>query len=452
MAKNNPFKLPPQNIEAEASVLGALLIDKEAIYKIADILRPEDFYKPAHGKIYEAIFTLYQSHQPIDLLSLTSHLKEKALLQDVGGSGYIAELVNSVTTATNVAHYAKLIKDKKTLRDAIHLAAGIADAALETPDDVPAFLDHIEEKLFSISQYSITQNLVKLKLAEAFERLEKNQEGAMASGVPTGFRDLDKKLSGLQKSDFIVIGARPSLGKTSLALDIARHAATLTNAPVGFFSLEMSHDQIVDRIISAVSGVPHWRLRASKLSDGELLTIQDALDRLSKLPIYIDDTPSPDILQLRTMARRMQSEHGLGLIIVDYLQLIRPRRDGDSPVQQITEISRSLKSLARELKVPVIALSQLSRSVDQRDVRIPRLSDLRESGAIEQDADVVIFIYRKDRDKIDATPEEENMTDLIIAKHRNGPTGSVKVKFDPERSTFQSIDTSYTNSDPFNEI
>lgn len=452
MPKNNPLKLPPQNVEAESSVLGALLIDKDAIFKVADTLHPEDFYKPAHSRIYEAIFDLYHNHQPLDILSLTSYLKEKGQLQDIGGSAYLAELVNSVPTATNVANYARMVKEKRTLREAIRLASGITDAAFEAPEDVPGFLDGIEQKLLAISQNSTTQNLVGLKLKEAYERIEKlHQGGSRHRGIPTGFAELDEKLSGLQKSDLIVIGARPSLGKTSLALDIAKNAAVLSGQPVGVFSLEMSHDQIVDRVIAAESGIPLWKLRTGRLSDDiEFQLIQGALDRLSKVPIYIDDTPSPDVLQIRTMARRMQVEHGLGLIIVDYLQLIKPRRDNDSSVQQVTEISRSLKAMARELSVPVVALSQLSRGVDQRDVKIPRLADLRESGAIEQDADVVVFIYRKDRDRIDVAPDEENITELIIAKHRNGPLGTIKVKFDPDRATFKSIDK--THGDPFNEF
>lgn len=443
MAKNDTLKLPPQNTEAEGSVLGSLLIDKEAIYRVADILRSEDFYKPAHEKIYAAILELHQNHQPIDILSVTSYLKDKGALESVGGSGYLAELVNSVATSSNVAHYAKTVKEKRTLRDAIHLASGIAERAFDTPDDVGEFLDGIEQKLLAISQNSTSKNLVRMKLEEAGERMaRRHQNGSGITGVPTGFSKLDQKLSGLQKSDFIVLGARPSLGKTSLALDIARNAATLGSEPVGVFSLEMSHDQIVDRIIAAESGIPLWRLRAGRLSeDIEFQMVQAALDRLSKVPIFIDDTPAPDILQLRTMARRMQVEHGLGLIIIDYLQLIKPRKDFDSSVQQITEISRSLKGLARELNVPVVALSQLSRGVEQRDVKIPRLSDLRESGAIEQDADIVMFLYRKDRDKIDLGPEEQNLAELIIAKHRNGDLGTISLRFDPDRVSFKEIDT-----------
>ena len=446
--KKDTLRLPPQNIEAEQSVLGSLLIDKDAVIKVADLLAPEDFYTPAHEKIYESILDLYEKRQPVDLLTLTNRLTEKGVLADVGGSGYLADLTNRVATSSHVDHFAKIVKEKKVLRDLIRASAEITENAFEPAKEFDDLMDEMEQKILSISQKSIPQNFVPLReeLRNAYERIEKlhAHKGALR-GVPTGFDGLDSLLSGLQKSDLIVIGARPSLGKTTLALDIARNAALKAHVPVGIFSIEMSREQVIDRLIAAESGVPLWRLRTGRITnDAEFEMIQHTLDRLSQAPIFIDDTPSPNIMQMRSMARRLQIEHGLGLIVVDYLQLILPRRNSDNMVQQVTEISRGLKALSRELQVPVLAVSQLSRAVDQRDSKIPKLSDLRESGAIAQDADVVLFIYRKDRDKQDVPLEEQNVAQINIGKHRNGPLGSVNLMFDPERVTFRSIDKKYS--------
>ena len=448
MPKKNPLKLPPQNLEAEQSVLGALLVDKNAIINVADTLTPQDFYKPAHERIYEAILELSEKRQPIDLLSLTSLLKEKALLKEVGGSGYLSELVNSVPSAAHVAHYANIVKEKKVLRDLISASAEISENAYESPGDTEELLDGIEQRILAISQHSISKKFASIKdeLKGAYERIEKlHQGGDSLRGVTTGFPELDKKTLGLQKSDFIVVGARPSVGKTAFALDIARNAALIGKQPVGIFSLEMAREQIMDRFISAESRVGFWKLRSGRITDDiDFEMIQGALDRLSGAPIFIDDTPSPNILQMRSMARRLQVEHGLGLLIVDYLQLITPRSySSDSMVQQITEVSRGLKSLARELNVPVVALSQLSREVDKRDDKRPRLSDLRESGAIEQDADLVILMHRKDKGRADISEEQQNITDFQIEKHRNGPTGTIRLMFDQEYVTFRPIDTQH---------
>lgn len=436
-------KLPPQNLEAEQSVLGALMIDKNAIIKVADFLSEDDFYKPAHQKIYDAVLKLFEKSEPIDLLSLASQLKKDQNIETVGGSSYLADLINSVPSAANIDHYAKIVRQKRVLRDLINVSAEVTERAFSEGEFEP-LIDGIEQKIFNISQRSRKRSFVHLKdeLQGAYERIEKlHQGGNVLRGVPTGFNDLDNYLSGLQKSDLIILGARPSFGKTALVLDIARQAAMKHQRPVGIFSLEMSREQVIDRLISAEAQVPLWRLRTGKLNDEmDFAMIQNGLDKLSQTPIFIDDTPSPDIFELRSAARRLQIEHGLSLLILDYLQLIRPRRPAESMVQQITEISRSLKALARELDIPVLAVSQLSRAVDQREIKIPKLSDLRESGSIEQDADVVLFIYRKDRDKIDIAPEEQNLTEVIIAKHRNGPIGSVKLKFDPEKVCFKNID------------
>ncbi len=446
--KKSQLRVPPQNLEAEQAVLGSLMIDKNAIFKVADTLLAKDFYSPTNEKIYEAILELYEKRQPIDILSLTNFLKERELLKDLGGSGYLAELTNQVTTASHVGHYAGIVKEKKILRDLIKASAEITEDVFEPSMEVEDLLDDIEQKILSISQKSLPQNFAHLKeeLRGAYERIEKlHQGGGRLRGVPTGFPEIDNILSGLQKSDLIILGARPSLGKTSLALDMARHAAMEGKVTVGIFSLEMSREQVIDRIIAAESRVPLWKILTGRITDDvEFQMIQAALDRLSAVPIFIDDSPALNIMQMRSMARRLQIEHGLGLLVVDYLQLIRPRTNSDNLVQQVTEISRNLKALARELKVPVLALSQLSRAVDKRDSRIPRLSDLRESGSLEQDSDVVLFIYRKDRDVLDTPTEEQNVAQINISKHRNGPLGSVNLRFDPERVSFVSLEKRYS--------
>lgn len=383
------LKLPPQNIEAEESVLGALMLDKEAIYKIGDLVTPADFYNPNHGAIYEAILKLHEKHQPIDILSVTAELKDMGRLEGVGGSTYLATLVSAVPTAAHVAHYAKIVREKKILRDLIRTSAEITEHATGPVEDIAQVLDQIEQRIFGISQQSVIQRFVPVReeLSAAYERIERLHRGEGAlRGIPTGFPPLDNILSGLQRSDMVVIGARPSLGKTSLALDIARHIALREGKAIGVFSLEMAREQVIDRLIAAEARVPLWKLRTGKVkeeTDFEL--IQHALDTLSRAPLYIDDTASPNILQMRSMARRLQMEHGLDALIIDYLQLIMPRTHSDNMVSQITEISRGIKGLARELAIPVIAISQLSRAVDQREQKVPRLSDLRESGCLSGD-------------------------------------------------------------------
>lgn len=443
------MKIPPQNLEAEQFVLGALMIDKNAIINIADILSPNDFYKPVNEKIYDAILSLYTKREPIDMFTVTNKLKESGLLKDVGGSAYLTKIIESVPSAAHVGHYAQIVKEKKILRDLISASGDISEKAFSTGLDMEEMMDDIEKKIFSISQKSVPQKFYSIGegLKGAYERIEKLHRGeGGVRGIPTGFQDIDNMLSGLQRSDLVIIGARPSLGKTSLALDIARFVGVNAKEPVGIFSLEMSKEQVIDRLISAQARVPLWDLRTGKLKeDDAFVFIQGALDELSKSPIFIDDTPSPNILQMRSMARRLQAESGLSLLIIDYLQLIQPRTSSDNMVQQITEISRGLKGLARELNVPVIALSQLSREVDKRENKRPRLSDLRESGSIEQDADVVMFIYRKDHEKTNPSPEEIGHAEIIVAKHRNGPTGMVKLRFDQEKASFASLDK-YHNS------
>jgi len=447
------LKLPPQDIDAERCVLGALMLDKDAIIRVADLIKPDDFYNPAHTKIFEAIFELFERNEPIDILSVSKKLKDQNLLTEVGGSAYLTDLINSVPTATHISYYAKLVRQKKVLRDLIHASAEITERVFDTSENPEDLLDDVEQKIFSISQKSRPQAFVPIKdeLKAAYERIEKLHQGERGlRGVSTGFDELDNYLSGLQRSDFIILGARPSLGKTALCLDIARNAAIKTKTPVGIFSLEMSKDQVIDRIIAAEAQVALWKLRTGRLSDDiEFEMIQEALDRLSQAPIFIDDTPSANVIQIRSMARRLQAEQGLGLLVIDYLQLIQPRTNIESMVQAMTEVSRGLKGLARELEVPILAAAQLSRAVEQREVKIPRLSDLRESGSLEQEADVVLFIYRKDRDKLEPSIEEQNTAEIIIAKHRNGPLATVQLKFDSEKVSFRSIDKMHaTLSEP----
>lgn len=444
------LRVPPHNIEAEQSVLGSLMLDKDAIIRVADLVKVGDFYKDDHNKIYEAILALYDEREPIDVLSLANRLEERGLLDRVGGSGYLASLVNSVPTASNIVHYAKLVQKKALLRRLIASATEIVEMGYTEGEDVQAVLDDAEQKIFQVSQKYIQQDFVPIKsiLEVAFERIDElHKSDQTMRGVPTHFVDLDNLLAGLQKSDLVILAARPSVGKTALALDIARQVGVYAKIPVGVFSLEMSADQLIDRMLSAQAGVDLWRLRTGKLrSEGtgnDFEKISDAMGILSEAPIYIDDTGSLNIMEMRTMARRLQAEHNLGLIIIDYLQLMEGRsRSGDNRVQEISEISRGLKQLARELNIPIIALSQLSRAVESRPDQKPKLSDLRESGSIEQDADVVMFLYREDRVKQD-TPNK-NIVDIIVAKHRNGPVGSVQLYFEENSTTFKSLEKAHT--------
>jgi replicative DNA helicase len=452
MAKDN-VKLPPHDIEAEQSVLGALMIDKDTIFSIADILTPRHFYRKAHSIIYEAILSLWQKSEPIDIICVTGELKHMNKLKEVGGSSYLTELINSVPTASHSEHYAKLVREKSILRELINASSEIATQVFTNGEGIDDLLDGVEQKIFAISQQSIAKNFVHIKeeLSTAFDRIEQlsNRGGDELRGVPTGFEGLDNLLSGLQRSDLIIVGARPSYGKTSLTLDFARQASVKHGKSIGFFSLEMSREQIADRLIAAEGHIDLWKLRTGRISEeGEFQRIQHALDKLNDAPIFVDDTPSPTIVQMRSMARRLQAEQkGLDLIIVDYLQLIRPRTSSDNTVAQVTEISRGLKAMARELDVPVIAVSQLSRSVEQRGGDgMPRLSDLRESGSIEQDADVVIFVHPKNRGREDLSEEEQAIVDIVIAKHRNGPIGVVPLRFHKERASFRTIDNYHDNS------
>jgi replicative DNA helicase len=442
---NEMEKLPPQSIEAERSLLGCLLLDKDVIFRVADFLRPDDFYRGIHQQIYEVCLELFKRGEPIDILSVSNRLKEKNLLEEIGGMGYLTELINSVPTPAHALNYAKIVQKKRVLRDLISASQEIGKMAYDEAEDVNVLLDKAERKIFSIAQNSLSQKFVPVKetLEEAFERIDKlSRGGENLRGLPTGFPDLDNILAGLQKSDLIILAARPSLGKSALACNIAANVAIGAKVPVGIFSLEMSIDQVVDRLIANIAGVDLWRLRTGKLSaegeDNDFAKIQRAMAILAEAPIYIDDTPSPTVLQMKAMIRRLQAEKGLGLVIVDYLQLIEPMNPEAPPVQQVSENSKSLKNLAREFNIPVLVISQLSRAVEHRTPPIPRLSDLRQSGTIEQDADVVLFIYREDRYQTETS--RKGIADIIIAKHRNGPVGRVELYFDERCVSFRSLE------------
>jgi len=433
-------KIPPQSLEAEKALLGCLMLDKDAITKVVDFLRPEDFYKTSHSKIYQAMLNLFEKKEPIDLLTLSQKLEEKKELEEIGGASFLSEILSSVPTPAHLLHYAKIVKEKKILRDLIQASDEISNLAFNQEKDIDLILDDAEKKIFNISRRSLTQSFLPIKseLNSAFERIDKihSQKEALR-GITTGFPKLDNILGGFQRGDLILLASRPGVGKTTMSLDIARAAAKKEKLPVGVFSLEMSKEQLVDRLISSEAGVSLWKLRTGKLSEEDFGKIQNALSVLSEMPIYIDDANPSTILQIKAMSRRLQAEKGLSLIVIDYLQLIQARNPDESMVQQITEISRGLKSLAKELNVPVLALSQLSRAVEYRrgDQRRPKLSDLRESGSLEQDADVVLFIYR---------PEiKDPKTEIIIAKHRNGPIGKVEVFFDQNSVSFRELEKGY---------
>jgi replicative DNA helicase len=440
------FKVPPHSLEAEMALLGSVLLRPDSMDEIVDCITPDSFYSEKNRLIFETMAELAKKGSPIDMLSLSSRLKEKSQLKIVGGNPYLTEIVNTVPSAAHLMYYAEIVQKKSMMRKLIRASEDISNLGYNEIEDLDSLLDQAEKRIFEVTTGTQAQKLVEISsiLGEAWDRLDSlHKSDDSLRGVPTGFRDIDNKLSGLQKSDLVILAARPSMGKTALGLDIARQAAVNHNVPVGFFSLEMSSQQLVDRMLASHSRVDAWKLRTGKITkDSDFNRIRDALDDLSKAPIFIDDTPANNILKIRSVARKMKSEKGLGMIIVDYLQLMMPTqsRANDSTVQQVTELSRSLKQLARELDVPVLALSQLSRAVEQRGGK-PRLSDLRDSGSIEQDADVVMFIHREQR-REDDDSDGYNKAEILIEKHRNGPTGKVDLYFDDEKSTFLTIEKS----------
>jgi replicative DNA helicase len=433
-------RVPPQNQEAEVSVLGSILLDKEAIVKVADILVPDDFYNDSYRIIFDEMLWLYEHHQPIDIITLQNRLKEKNELENIGGATLISQLANSVPSAAHVVNYAKIVSDKALLRRLISTAGDVTSMAYASEGEPQEILDLAEQKIFNVSERHFKENFISLKsvLTDSFDRIDElHKDKDKLRGVPTGFKPLDNILAGLQPSDLIIIAGRPSVGKTAFALNIAHNVAVNDQIPVAIFSLEMSKEQLVDRLLASEAGIDSWKLRTGNLDDNDFLKINHAYGILSEAPLYIDDSSMINVLEMRTKARRLQAEHGLGLIIIDYLQLM----SGNNPenrVQEVSAISRALKGLSRELNIPVIALSQLSRAVESRPSKVPMLSDLRESGSIEQDADVVMFVYREEM--YDEDTSRKGITDILIRKHRNGPIGQIELFFRPDTQTLKVVE------------
>lgn len=445
-------RIPPHSLEAEESLLGCLLIDKDAIVKVADTVLPQDFYKEAHQTIFEVIKELYGNQESIDIITVSNRLEEKKKLAAIGGRSTLARLSNSVATSANVSNYADIIQRKATLRRLQQAASEIMTLSYDEERDIDDVLDETEKKIFAVSRKYLKNAFLPIDslLSEAFERIDDlhKRSGSGLRGLATGFSDLDNLLAGLQKSDLIILAARPSVGKTSLALDIARQAAIKNKVGVGIFSLEMSKDQLVDRMLCSQAGVNLWKMRTGNLSDSgennDFEKIADAMGKLAEAQIYIDDSGSLSIMEIRAKCRRLQMEKGLGLIIIDYLQLMEGNgRYGDNRVQEIAEISRGLKSIARELNIPVLALAQLSRAVEATSPAIPKLSHLRDSGSIEQDADIVMFIYRKAADRnynlADLAADERYKAEIHVAKHRNGPIGKIDLYFEEATASFHNL-------------
>ncbi|MEZ4210456.1 MAG: replicative DNA helicase [Patescibacteria group bacterium] len=431
---------PPQNIDAEKSLLAALLLDKDAIGKVVDIVRPEDFYDDRHGLVYGAMVGLYNSHKPIDVVTVTDVLDSEGNLDKAGGPSKVAALTTGTLSSAHAAQYAEIVANKATLRRLISAANTITELGFSTEVKLDEALDRAEQTLFNVSRKHLKNPFVEVKdvLSDAFERIDYLHENrGEIRGIPTGFVDLDKMLYGLQASDLVIVAARPSMGKTSLVLNMALNASKKGHYRVGVFSLEMSKEQLIDRLLSMESGIDSWKLRTGNLTPDDFNKLSDAMSVLADTPIYIDDSAFVNVMEVRTKARRLKAEKGLDLLILDHLQLMEGTGSKESRVQEMSEISRSLKALAKDLDIPVVALSQLSRAVEQRPGKIPQLADLRESGSIEQDADVVMFIYRDEY--YNPETDRKNETDIIIAKHRNGPVGNVKIYFDGKTMQFKSL-------------
>ncbi len=433
-------KLPPQNIEAEQSVLGGILIENSALNRVLEILAQEDFYREAHRRIYQALVDLSEKNEPADLITLTNRLKSNSLLDDVGGPSYLASLIDMVPTAANIEYYARIVKEKATLRRLIDAATQIITRSYSDSGDVDAFLDEAEQAIFGISEHKVEPSFYHMKdiVKESFKTIEKLfEKKELITGVPSGFKDLDRMTTGFQKSDLIIVAGRPSMGKTSLCLDVARYAAVEAGIPVVIFSLEMSKEQLALRMLCSEAMVEAQKLRSGFLSESDWPKLTLAAGNLADALIFIDDTAAISVLEVRAKARRLKAEYNLGLIIVDYLQLMKGRGKAERREQEISEISRSLKALAKELSIPVIAISQLSRRTEERPRQRPQLADLRESGAIEQDADVIFFVYREELYRED--PSIEGVAEIIIGKQRNGPTGTTKLTFLKQFTTFKDI-------------
>ena len=448
---NRNLRRAPNNIDAERALLGAIMLKPEVMHDISVTVYAESFYAEKHRVIFQSLFEIFTKGDPIDVISVTHRLQSSKQIDKVGGAAYLTELIETVPAAGNAMYYGELVQAKAILRNLIHAAEDIAELGYSDPENVDEVMDQSEKKIFQVTDAPTTQKFKTIgsSLTEAWERFEylsANQDEKR--GVPSGFAALDNLLAGFQRSDLVILAARPSMGKTTFALDLARNAALKYKASVGIFSLEMSDQQLVDRLLAAEAGVDSWKLRTGKLSnDHEFEAVQEAMAKLSEASIHIDDQPGNNILKMRSSARRLKNEHGLDMLIVDYLQLMSPTssKASDSMVQQVTEISRSLKILARELDVPVIALSQLSRAVEQRGGK-PRLSDLRDSGSIEQDADVVMFIHREDKMNKDQESERPNIAEILVEKHRNGPVGYAELYFDEKHVRFLNLDTHHVSA------
>lgn len=435
------IKVPPHSNEAEISVLGALLIDRDAITLVAEFLHPKHFYDERHQEIFECIVGLYEERVPIDVLTVANRLKKRKALKKVGGNSYLAELVDQVPTAAHIAEYGKIVKDAAIKRSLMHAANKLVELSFDDGLKAEELLDKAEAEVFALTQTHLSQSFtsVKAALADSFDRLDElHKQDSGLRGAPTGFPDLDNLLAGLQKSNLIILAARPGVGKTSLALNMAQNLAVNHKRPVGIFSLEMSKEELVDRLLVSQADIDAWRLKTGKLNEDDFTALSNAMGELAEAPLYIDDTPALSILEMRTKARRLQVEYGIDILFVDYLQLARSR-NLENRVQEVSEISQGLKNLARELKIPVVALSQLSRAVEQRGTKRPQLADLRESGSIEQDADVVMFIWREDDEEF--APGKPINVVVDIAKHRNGPLGQIKLIFKGDRIKFVSRET-----------
>ena len=445
LSKNSGGRVPPQDVVAEKSLLGAIMLSDSVMPEVLTIIKPRDFYETRHQSIFEAMVLLYDQHKPIDLLTLTSELRSQKKLKEIGGAPYLTELSNFVPAASHAKAYAEIIEKASVRRRLIKAGSEIANKAFEEGADVDSLIGSAERELFEVSDKIIKSDYVAMDqlLADALERIaELHKNKGSLRGLKTGFRDLDKKTAGLQKGDLVIIGARPAMGKTTFAQNLAYNIASINKKGVLFFSMEMAANEIVDRMISDISGVDNWKMRTGNLSDEEFSQIGDALGEMDEVPIYIDDTSSMTIVELRNKARRAMHDHDIGIVIVDYLQLISGSdRYAGNRVQEVTEISRGLKILARELEIPVVALAQLSRNVTGRDDPRPVLSDLRESGSIEQDADLVMFLHRPDYYKQnDDNYEETHITELLVAKHRHGAVGKIELYFHPELLRFMSLD------------
>src|SRR3989344_574285 len=428
-------RLPPQSLEAEQSVLGAMLLDKDAVVQVADFLAPEHFYKQAHGQIFEACLQLYEERQPIDLVTVTETLKSRKQLNAVGGSAYLTELVEAVPTAAHVEEYGRIVKAHYIRRELIRVGSELADLGFDAATQTDRLMDLAEQKIFNVSQRHLRQAFIPIKeaLAESFDRLDEvHKSAAGLRGVPTVFTEIDNALAGMQASNLLILAARPGVGKTSLALNIATYVAVEAKLPVGFFSLEMSREELLDRLLVGQADIDAWRLKTGKLDEDDFTKLSDAMGILAEAPLFVDDTPGVSVLEMRTKASRLMAEKWLRLLVVDYMQLVRGR-GLENRVQEVTEISQGLKNLARELKLPVLALSQLSRAVEQRGSKQPQLADLRESGSIEQDADVVMFLFRENEENL------ENIK-LWIAKHRNGQTRMLDLYFNGSRIKFFGVE------------